>query len=241
MGIFLIGIIYKIIYGYNYKKIVDFFSYLAIYNGLLAVAQYITEKKLLIGQFNKDIYFITETGEQVKRVVGIAITNNAAGNLGCILFAVVLSNYLRTKGKIHLIALMFTSIFSILTLTRIGYIGIGIVIFINFLISKWNSMGALLKRLMVIMIVMTIVGIVVYLFGNEIFYVLFEQRGNTQDARVIQFKFIFNNIIKNNNFWSGIGTGQYEYYTYNFLGYRDIDIHSEYLNILAENGILNFI
>ncbi|AGK95885.1 O-antigen ligase family protein [Clostridium pasteurianum] len=240
ISIFFIGIIYKNIKGYDYNNITNFFSYIAIYNGLLGIAQFITNKKLLYGQFNDNIYYY-QGGEAVKRVVGIAGTNNAGGNLGCILFAIVFFNYVKRKNKINLIALILTSIFSILTLTRIGYLGIIVILCIHFIISKWNSKDKILRKVLTIIIVAIVVGLILAIFGSQIYHILFEQRGDTQDSRGIQFQFLFNNIIKHNSLWNGIGTGQYTFYALYSLGYNDLDIHSQYISILVENGIIMFI
>lgn len=240
LSIFLIGFIFKNIQEYEYYNITNFFSYIAIFNGILGIAQFITNKKLLFGQFNGDIYYL-QGSELVKRVVGIAGTNNAGGNLAAILFTVVFFNYLKRKNTANLAALILTSIFSILTLTRIGYLGIIIVLFVNFIMSKWNSMSNIVKKMLIIAMCAIVVVIIIVTFGDKIHYILFEQRGNTQDSRKIQFDFIFNNIIKYVGFWSGIGAGQYKFYAYNFIGYNDLDIHSEYLNIMVENGIAMFI
>lgn len=240
LSIFFIGFVYKNIQGYEYYNITNFFSYIAIFNGILGIAQFITNKKLLFGQFNGDIYYL-QGSELVKRVVGIAGTNNAGGNLGAILFTVVFFNYLKRKNTVNLMALILTSIFSILTLTRIGYLGIIIVLFVNFIMSKWNSMSKIVKKILIVAACAIIVVIIIAAFGDKIYFVLFEQRGNTQDYRKIQLDFIFKNIMKYVGFLSGIGAGQYKYYAYYFIGFKDIDIHSEYLNIMVENGVLMFI
>lgn len=240
LSIFFIGFIFKNIQEYEYHNVTNFFSYIAIFNGALGIAQFITNKKLLFGQFNSSIYY-SQGSELVKRVVGIAGTNNAGGNLGAILFAVVFFNYLKRKNTVNLVALILTSIFSILTLTRIGYFGIAIVLFVNLIMSKWNSMSKIVKKILIIATCAIIVVIIIAAFGDKIHYLLFEQRGNTQDSRKIQFDFIFNNIMNYVGFWSGIGAGQYKFYAYNFIGYSDLDIHSEYLNVMVENGIAMFI
>ena len=79
-------------------------------------------------------------------------------------------------------------------------------------------------------------GIVLVIFGEQIKFVLFEQRGETANSRIDQILFIFNNIVRNSVFWFGIGGGQYRYYSYYYLGYLDLDIHSQYINFLVENG-----
>lgn len=240
LSIFFIGFIYKNIQEYDYCNITNCFSYIAIFNGILGIAQFITNKKLLYGQFNDNIYYL-QGGQLVKRVVGIASTNNAGGNLGCILFAAVFFNYLKRKNTVNLIALMLTSIFSILTLTRIGYLGIIIVLFVNFIMSKWNSTSKIAKKVLIIIMCAITIGMITAIFGDKIYYILFEQRGATESSRTTQFDFIFDNIIKHGDFWSGIGSGQYKFYVNYFLGYNDIDIHSQYLSIMVENGVIMFI
>jgi len=233
--IFMIGLIYKNIEGYYYERITNLFTNLAIYNGLLGIAQFITNKKLLIGFFNDNIYYM-QGGENVKRIVGIAATNNAGGNLGAILFSVVFFNYMKKKNTKNFIALASTSIFSVLTLTRIGYLAICVELVIYFLLTKWESLGKIIKKFsLVILLGICIAGILV-VFGDQLKFILFEQRGSTVNSRGDQFIFVFNNIVKNNLFWMGIGAGQYKYYVYYYFGYTDIDIHSQYINLLVENG-----
>ncbi|NRT70246.1 O-antigen ligase family protein [Clostridium beijerinckii] len=234
-SIFIIGIIYKNIEEYDYKKIIDLFPYVAIYNGALGILQFITNKKLLIGMFNDDIYY-QQGGEYVKRVVGIAGTNNAAGNLGAILFAVVCFCYIDRRNKKNFIAVIFTLIFSILTLTRIGYLAMGLELIIYFIFTKWDSFNKIAKKTSIIILGGIFFGIVLIIFGDQIRFILFEQRGSTANSRIEQFTFIFNNIIKYNIFWTGIGPGQYRDYAYYYFGYTDLDIHSQYINLLVENG-----
>ncbi|WP_430832207.1 O-antigen ligase family protein [Clostridium butyricum] len=242
LSIFILGLIFNYKNGdYDYIKITELFTYIAIANGILGVFQFVTNKKLLYGQFNNSLYFKNESGMIVKRVVGIVGSNNAAGNLGFILFTVVLFNYLRSKEKINLVALIITTVFSILTLTRIGYVSIILTIVLNILIIKWNNLNAILKKVLLCGIGLLVIGIIFYFCGDLIIDILFKQRGNTQDARGIQFKFILDKIITKNNIMSGIGTGQYKDYAYNNFNYTDIDIHSQYLNFYAENGLMVFL
>ena len=134
LSIFCISFLYKNIRYYDYKKILNVFSYVAIFNCILGIMQFITGKKLLPGVFNESIMY-SEGVVGAKRIVGIAGTNNAAGNLSAIIFAIVTYNYLRTKKKIHLLAILSTLVFSILTLTRIGYLAIAVECLIFFSIT----------------------------------------------------------------------------------------------------------
>ena len=233
--IFLIGAIYKRIGKYDYNKVMNLFVNVAIFNGGLGILQYITNKKMIIGAFNDNIYY-RQGGELVKRVVGIAGSNNAGGNLGAILFSIVFFCYLKNKSKKNTIALILTTIFSILTLTRIGYLAIVVEIVIYFVLSNWNSVKKILSKISVALAGLIVVCVILRLWLDKIYYILFEQRGDTANSRNVQFEFIFKNIIEGDIFWSGIGAGQYKHYASNVLGYKDIDIHSQYLNLLCENG-----
>lgn len=240
LSIFFISYIYKAFNYLNCKKIFDFFNYVAIVNGILGFMQFVTEKKLLPGMFNQSIYY-GEDVNMVRRVVGFAGTSNAGGNLSAILFSIVLFNYLSQKRRKDLVSLIITSIFSVLTLTRIGYLSIIIQIFIYILLSNWNHVKAIRKKINALIVMVPILITSVLLFGQKAYDILFVKRGNTSQWRTLQFNNVFEYIIPNNTFFHGIGEGQYKYYAYYVLGYSDIDIHSQYINVIVEQGFFMFI
>jgi hypothetical protein len=240
LSIFFIGLMYKNLNEYDVERVLNAFSYFGIFNGILGVLQYITNKKLLIGAFNDNIFY-TQGGDSVKRAVGLAFSNNAGGNLGAILFCIVLFNYLRTKKKIHLFAVFVNGIFLALTLTRLGYLGAIVEAAIFFLFSKWNTISKIIKKMSLALCGICIMLVVALIYGEKIYNTLFTQRGNTEMSRAIQYQNVFQNIISPDTIWSGIGVGQYKYYSYYNLGISDIDIHSQYINVLAEQGIFIFI
>lgn len=240
LSILLIGILFKSLHNINDFKVLRAFNYVAIGNFILAVCQFITGKMLLPGAFDKSISYGSGIAA-VKRVGGFAVSNNGAGNLSAILFSVVLFNYLKNKDKLSLVALISTCIFSALTLTRIGYLAIIIEIIIYFLISRWNTVKQIKNKLIKLMFSSIVIIMGVIIFGQKIYETLFLKRGNTTQWRTIQFNRVFERIVPNNSIWDGIGTGQYTYYAGNILNYRDIDIHSQYINILGENGMMMFI
>jgi hypothetical protein len=240
LSIFFIGLMYKSLNEYNLERVLNAFSYMAIFNGILGVLQYITNKKLLIGAFNDNIFY-TQGGDSVKRAVGLAFSNNAGGNLGAILFCIVLFNYLRTKKKIHLFAVVINGIFLALTLTRLGYLAAIVEAAIFFLLTKWDSISQIMKKMGLVIGGIVCVLIVALIYGDKIYNTLFTQRGNTEISRAIQYQNVFENIISKDTFWNGIGVGQYKYYSYYNFGILDIDIHSQYISVLAEQGIFIFI
>lgn len=236
LAILLIALIFKTVNKYDYTKITNAISYIAIFNFFLSIFQFITNKKLLLGITNESIYYRDITG-YIKRVVGIAGVNNAGGNLAAILYAVTMFNYLRTRKKIHLFAVLSTIGFSILTLTRIGYLSIIVITILFFIIFNWKSKRAILKRLFT-MIVVAVFGLLgLLLFGQDVYNKLFVDRGATQTSRFIQFKISFKYIIPENSFWEGIGGGQYTNYFFDKFGYYDMEIHSQYINVLVEQGL----
>lgn len=240
LAIFFIGFMYKNLNEYNVDQILNAFSYMAMFNGVLGILQYITNKKLLIGAFNDNINYSQNSGN-IRRAVGLAFTNNAAGTLGAILFCIVLFNYLRTKSKIHLIALGINTIFLLLTLTRLGYLGALIETVVFFLYSRWNTMSKIIKKMGLILCGIWSIAIIALIYGEKIYNTLFIQRGDTEMSRAIQYQSIFQNIISKDTFWNGVGIGQYRYYTYYNVGIPDIDIHSQYICVLTEQGIIIFI
>ena len=222
------------------EQIMSLFSYIAIINGVLSIIQYVLDKKLLIGSFSDSIIY-TEGLMITKRSVGLVGTNNAAGNLAALLFAVCLYNYLLNKKKIDLIAIILTLIASALTLTRISYFAIGIEIIIYFFVSNWNSLKDIISKFKIIILI-GLPTLIVFLINIEkIINILFIQRGNTQSYRFKQYNNVIDYCFGKINLFNGIGIGQYRSYISNVVGIREIDLHSQVLNILVEQGWISLI
>jgi O-antigen ligase len=239
ISIYILILIFKSIDTINVDRIYYSINYLAIFNGVLGIAQYITGKSLLIGDFNSSILYTTATNIETIRSVGLAGTNNAAGNFGALLFGIVFYNCLTKKSFFSILALGITLTFSILTLTRIGYIAIIVQIIIVFLFYYPKTRrGTHLKIILFTFSISTLI-IFALIFSTSIINKIITERGNTELARFIQYDRIFKFIISKHPF-AGIGTGQYKEYMLSNFGIYDIDIHSQYLNILAENGLIFF-
>lgn len=237
---YLLFIIFKSLNREYKNKIISAFSYIGIINGILSIFQYITGRKLLIGIMNSPILYY-EGIKVTKRTVGLAGTNNAAGNLSAILFSVCMYNYSNNKSKKNLIAVILTLVASALTLTRIGYVAIAVQIIIYLCASNFNTLKSILNKFKMLFLIVCPIIIIFTVNLNKIINILFLQRGNTQSYRFIQFNNIKNYIIQDVTLIDGIGLGQYRSYLLNNYGIIEIDLHNQYINILIEQGALVFI
>lgn len=220
---------------YFFEKII---LYVSFFNSILGFLQYITNKKLLLYDFNSDIEY-TEGLVTVKRVVGLVGVNNGAGNLGAILFSILLFIYMRNRKKIFLVALIFDFIFTLLTFTRIAYVAIAITLIIAFFSVKMTE-KSVIKRLFILISSVFMLVLVGNKFFELTYKILFEYRGNTEEYRLFQFKSAITLI--RNNFLSGVGSGNYNAMTYLNFGVNNdpIVLHSQWLNVFVEQGFISF-
>jgi len=240
ISVLIIIMIYNSISNININKIFYSLNYVAIFNSILGIAQFITGKQLLLGSFNSPILY-TEGAVDTNRAVGIAASNNSGGNFGALIFGIILYNcFSRNRSKLSWIALFLTLIFSALTLTRIGFVGIIFEILIFYL--AYSPMNRKEQKLKLISgyIGLLIIIILLAFFRNSIYNKLFIERGDTSSSRLIQYERVYNYIL-NNKLLFGIGDGQYRNYMYSTYHILDLQIHSQYLNILAEQGLILFL
>lgn len=216
-----------------------FFDYLAIMNGILGIAQMITNKALLIGNWSGSILY-TEGIVDGSRAVGIAGSNNSGGNLAAILFVISVANYLNRRKAISIVAILMSLVFCILTQTRIALVAILFAILLYYVIDQRQSTQERLKKYIIAIFGVIVVIIVIIFTYSDIAKVLFTDRGDTQSQRIIQFKNAWQYAIMIHPF-SGIGSGQWRSFLYNNTGIVDIPIHSQYLNYWVENGIVVFL
>ncbi|WP_366247707.1 O-antigen ligase family protein [Terribacillus aidingensis] len=238
ISVLMLYLIIKSIKYLPVEKILKGVTVLALINAILSILQYITGLRLLLGSFNGSILY-TEGAEAASRAVGLAGTNNSAGNFGAILFGVVLYNFIKRKSFFNVLVLCLTTIASVLTFTRIGYVSIAVQIIIFFLFSKAKKRSQTYFKIIFTCFFAPIAAFILFVFLDEIIQKLFTERGDTQSARFTQFNLAFDRVISN-DFWFGVGTGQYRAFLYERFGILDIDLHSQYLNILAENGFIIF-
>jgi hypothetical protein len=83
--------------------------------------------------------------------------------------------------------------------------------------------------------------VILFLSWHRIYEILFANRGNTQGYRFIQYGRVAQYILPHVNAIKGIGLGQYRNYIYYFYKISDIDLHTQYLNVLIEQGWIVFI
>ncbi|AKR38258.1 O-antigen ligase family protein [Bacillus cereus] len=238
-NILLMGFFFNQVRGFSLQsmqffQVVGFFS---LFNSILSVIQYIFNRSFLLFSNGASINY-TEGLEVVKRVVGVIGASNGAGNLGVILFPILVFNFLKRKNSLNLLVLLLNIVFVILTLTRISYVAILCQVLIIFLIKKSKNKKEFGYKVLFASMVLIGCTLIISLFYSEIFNLLFVSRGGTQEHRFIQFINVFQ-VIKE-NFAMGIGAGQYTYYASYYLFATDLVVHSQVLNILLEQGIVSF-
>ncbi|MZQ75530.1 MAG: hypothetical protein GT589_05150 [Peptoclostridium sp.] len=180
----------------------------------------------------------------VYRVGGLVGYCNGAGNLGAILHAVLLYKFWNNKSLYNLAVLVLNLEFTYLTYTRTGYIAIFVetVIFVLFLIFKDSDKKAVVKKLFFAGISIAAVVSLYAVYIDDIigmYNEMFNYRGSTQSMRFVQFQRVFKVFFESP--FIGIGAGQYAHYYLMTHFISDFDIHSQWLSIITEQGLLVFI
>lgn len=224
--------------GISFSFIEKLIVYFSLINSIISLFQYILNKKLLLYDFNSNIEYYEGT-EVVKRVVGLVGVNNGAGNLGAILFPILLYIFFKNKKVIYGLAIVLNLVFTILTLTRIAYLSILVSTLIIFLLFKPSYKKILLR--FILLIIITLVIIIGYqLFYNDMYNILFLYRGDTGSYRI--FQFYYAGLLLKDYFLFGIGSGNFNDVVSSIYGIPNIGVlHSQWLNILVEQGFLSFI
>ncbi len=221
------------------NKYLRSFNILAILNGILGILQFITGKKLILGEMDGSILY-TEGAVDANRAVGIAGSNNSGGNLAALLFVIVLYNFFKKKDLLSLLAVIFTGLFALLTQTRVALLAIALAILFQFFSWKSIKKTDFYKKIIVIIGLSIIFIMGFYSYFDKIVETLILNRGNTAGERFNQFSRAWDFAMKD-HFWTGIGSGQWRSFLYNNYGIVDIPIHSQYLNFWVENGFPVFI
>ena len=240
LNIELMLIIFLILKRFNYRKkaIINVISVFSLMNAILGFLQYITGRILI--NFKDSSQQITQL-DVGGRVSGFVIGDNGGGNLGAILLPVLLYKYKKDKNIFNFSLILVDVLFTIFTFTRIAYVAVCVELLVYILLSvKINSIRDIIKNISTFSFVLG-VGIYSYLnYFDKIINFLFLQRGDTQEDRFIQFPiaikaFFFTPIL-------GTGHGQYnDYIMYELSLFDNLVIHSQLLNVIVEEGIINFI
>ncbi|MBK5240623.1 O-antigen ligase [Clostridium sp.] len=235
----LILIFFLVLRKFNYKNktIISVVSVFSIMNATLGLLQFITGRVLI--NFKDSSQQITELYVGI-RVSGFVIGDNGGGNLGAILFPLLLYKYNKDKNILNFSLILADILFVIFTFTRIAYLAIFVEVIIFILFSGESDIKGIIKNIATTIGALG-VGIYVYLnYYTEIIYIFFLQRGETQYDRFTQFTIAIKTFFSTPFF--GTGHGQYNDYAMSKLGLSDdLVIHSQFLNMIVEEGIIIFI
>jgi hypothetical protein len=240
LNIELMLIMLLILKRFNYKKktIISVVSVFSLMNAILGFLQFITGRVLI--NFKDSSQQITQLYVGT-RVSGFVIGDNGGGNLGAILFPVVLYKYKKNKNIFNFSLIVADGLFVIFTFTRIAYLAIFFELLVFMLLSaKIGSVKDIMKNISTFIVALG-VGIYFYLnYLNEIINIFFLQRGDTQNDRFMQFSMAIKTFFSTPIL--GTGHGQYNDYAVSKLGiFDDLVIHSQLLNMIVEEGIIVFI
>lgn len=221
-----------------FLKVIACFSFA---NSILGFLQFIFNRKFLLGAFNENIEYY-EGLKVIKRVVGFVGANNGAGNLGAILFPILFYYFLKKKNAFSLIVLVLNIAFTVLTFTRAGYLSIAVVCLVYYLYynSRKNNIKTIVDKFIIGIILIISISVLISIVYDDFYKILFEYRGETEGYRGYQFQYAVQLI--NKNFLLGIGAGNFDSIVHSLFGVINIGIlHSQFLNIIVEQGIFSFI
>lgn len=241
LAVFLILCIIKNTADFNGQSIFYYVCILSNINSILGILQIITKKALTVGNFNGSILY-TEGSVNAYRAIGIAGSNNSAGNLAAIFFPVLLYCYIKKQSYSSLCTVLLNLIFVYLTLTRIAMLGIIVELVIFYFGYRTNSYKQTLIKLTSGFVGIASVTIILLVYGSRIINKLFVERGSTQNSRFVQYALAWTNGVSQ-HLLNGIGLGQWRYYIYVTSKWTivDLQIHSQYYSVLVEQGLFIFI
>lgn len=225
--------------SYRYKT--DYIIYaiiiFSICNSIIGIAQFITGKTLVPNVANNSL---RQVG-MINRAIGLAGSDNGAGNLGALLLPAALYNYNKIKNTKNLAIVIINLIFVFITFTRIGYLAVIVELAIYYLIkSKITNRRDILRLLLIIAMCTLAVGFLYNDYFDRLYGGLFSERGDSHLERLRQYPMAFSAFSSSPVL--GTGAGQYNAYILdNLCLYDKYEIHSQLLNILVEQGVLAFV
>ena len=207
-------------------------------NSMLGLLQYMFNKSFLPFATEGSINYY-EGAVITKRVMGFVGASNGAGNLGAILFSVLLYYHYKKRSLGSLVILLLNVLFIILTFTRIGYLSVCIQFLIVIIMTGVADHRQWIRRYVIGLVSIVAVIIAYQVYGEDLYQTFIVNRGDTQSNRFTQFAAAFN--IFKDHIWFGVGAGQYIPYQQANFGIKDIVLHSQFINILVEQGLVSFI
>ncbi|MHA0857853.1 O-antigen ligase family protein [Paenibacillus sp. CMAA1364] len=240
INLLLLTLMFYLLSLIEFKK-EPFLIGIAVYslvNSILGILQFIFNKSFLPFAAEESINYY-EGVVVTKRVMGFVGASNGAGNLGTILFPILLYCFYKKKSLGSLIILLLNVLFLFLTFTRIGYLSVCLQFLIFIMMSSIVDHRQWIRRYVIGIVCIAIAVTVYQIFGHDLYQSLIVNRGDTQSSRFVQFALAFN-LLKD-HVWFGVGAGQYIPYLQSNLGISDIVVHSQFLNVLVEQGLVSFI
>lgn len=235
----LILIMFIILKRFNYGKkiIINVVSVLSLANAVLGFMQYVTGKFLI--NFKDPDQQLTQLNIG-GRISGFVMGDNGGGNFGAMLLPVLLYKYKKDKNIFNLILIFTDILFTLFTFTRIAYLAVFVELAVFYIMSfKVSSIKSIIKKMAVFILALSS-GVYFYLnYLTQIMDILYLKRGDTQNDRFTQFSAAVKAFLSTPVF--GTGHGQYNAYVMDKFGIADsMNIHSQLLNILTEDGTMIF-
>lgn len=225
-------------FNYNKKIIISIISVFSLMNAILGFLQFSTGRVLI--NFKDSGQLLTQLNVG-GRVSGFVIGDNGGGNLGAILFPVLVYKYKQNKNIFNFSLILADILYTVFTFTRIAYLAISFELLVFILSSvKSNSIKDIVKNISTFIFVLG-AGIYSYFnYFNDFKNIFFLQRGDTQTDRFVQFPIVLKAFFSTPIL--GTGHGQYNEYVMRKFGiFDDLVIHSQFLNMIAEEGIIIFL
>lgn len=214
-------------------QIICVFSFI---NSILGFMQVIFNKRFTPGSVSEDVF---EAG--FRRVYGFAGGINAAGNLSAILFIITIYILYRKRTRWNLLVFALNLVFLVMNMTRIAYLGAAaglLLIFLFFRDPRKRGIDILLflKKSLILIICLIILFFSYQIFLPGLYDYLFTKRGATHQHRIDQFQAVWE-LIREHPV-KGVGAGQYSYVYAEQFNKIDLTIHSQWLSILTEKGVI---
>lgn len=240
LNIELLFVAFLILKRFNYGKqtVINVVSVFSLMNCTLGFFQFLTGKVLI--NFKDATQSLTELNIG-KRISGFVIGDNGGGNLGAILLPILLYKYKKDKNILNFSLIVADLIFTIFTFTRIAYTAICVEFLIFIALSvKISSIKEIIINISTLIFTLCAGMYIYFNYMNQLVNIFFSQRGDTELDRFTQFPIAIKAFFSTPLL--GTGHGQYNsYIMYKLSLFDKLVIHSQFLNMIVEDGIFNTI